>query len=283
MRKKIVLGCALLLASGCGGDDGGSPPWNPLGDSSTGSIDDDGGDDLPEPEPTASGSMTSGVDPSTSGPPPSGSATGETGEDESSDGGESSSSTGSTEGPLCDLLTFDDDSTAPWAELAGTVTMATLDNELEFAIPAGVGFGILQRAETDVRGTVFRIRATQFSASGPGTIFGINLDSGPNTERIAIQLHDGTLELHHVIPGDPIVPEIITAPALPFEMRLRTEGGTVYYETSTDGTSWTTHRQIAEPAFVDAANANVTAGNWDDVAQAHIARVDEVELCTISP
>jgi hypothetical protein len=167
-------------------------------------------------------------------------------------------------------------------ELVGTVTMQTLDDQLEFAIPPGVGFGILQRADTDVRGTIFRMRAAAFSADAPGTIFGINLDAGPDTERVAMQLHDDTLELHHVVPGEPLVPEIIGAPALPFEMRLRVEGGSVYYETSTDGTTWATHRQIDEPEFLDAANANVIAGNWDNVAPSHVARVDEVELCTIS-
>jgi hypothetical protein len=65
--------------------------------------------------------------------------------------------------------------------------------------------------------------------------------------------------------------------------RLREAAGTVYWETSSNGLSWTTHRTVATPSWVGPTGRLViSAGHWQVEAASTVAYVDSINVAPAS-
>lgn len=282
----VIVLCTL---AGCDSDAGRVPTPFPGANGSTGGGEVDSGasnsdtasagssDTWPVP-PDPPGTVTGLTSASSSGTSDE-SSTGAS-EDGTSEGGESSETGTMVEPQPCSFLDFDAPIGPPWQTLDDAVSIEVAGGQLRFDIPPAVGFGILQYDTSFLFDDAFvRARLTEFDADSGGTLVGINFDTGASTESVSLQVQNGVIEAIHGVPDQPL--DVVQTPlqSYPVDLQLRAEMGSLVFEVSYDGVTWSAVRTLPRPAFLDAAHLNLVAGNWMAVEGARTATVEELETC----
>jgi hypothetical protein len=171
------------------------------------------------------------------------------------------------------------DNDAPMTETSGAAQQS-------FAVSlAGNNYsGYYSSLATTLRDSAIRIEVAQFpEMSAPLDFwFGLSLDNNYN-ELYFDAYQGGTLEMEAWVDG---VQGTATVPLDQVAMRwwqLRESGGTLFFETSPDGQSWTTQHQIATPWFIDGAWLHFGGGTWDSHASPGTLRLDNLSSPEDSP
>jgi len=187
-------------------------------------------------------------------------------------------------GTRCALVVddFDDGVLAqpPWT-VSGIGSVVEAQQVLQLAPPASSnGYAIVETPLFDLTGCAIVVqlveplpaapdRATTFKALGAGTSTWLRIGVSDGKIRFSIEV-DGT--------NQDTTPDIPFDPATDVWLRIREDAGTVYFDTSGDGLSWTERLSGSTPPFVTSVTLQLQAVAYQSVAQPGVARFDNVNL-----
>ena len=85
-----------------------------------------------------------------------------------------------------------------------------------------------------------------------------------NVDEINFSVNGGTINAYCRVGGVDGTPQSATyVPATHRWLRIREAGGTLYWDTSPDGTTWALFHSLAAPFAVTALTVRLLAGDWD--------------------
>jgi hypothetical protein len=103
------------------------------------------------------------------------------------------------------------------------------------------------------------------------------------TNRLFFLMEAGVLYAQAIVGGSTIV-NVNTTPGAPVWVRFREDAGTFYWDTSTDGSSWTNFTSVATSSLFDLTNvkSEFWAGNWNGNSTQPDAVFDDLNSVSVN-
>jgi hypothetical protein len=183
--------------------------------------------------------------------------------------------------PLTETLVdnFDDNSrdVAKWNKTEAQGTVDETGGRLEIA-PTGISFGYSSYSAVniyDLTDSSVLVNMVQAVSGNTGFEGGMSVRGGGN--EIALFRGGGALVCRYAIGGsnNDTYPSWNSAYTW---LRIREESGTTYWETSPDGTTWTTRRSVATPITITSLTPTLFAGQYQAVASPITAIFDNFNI-----
>ncbi len=179
---------------------------------------------------------------------------------------------------------FDDNSTNStlWGgAYSSSATYAETGGQLEITLSSG-GVNYAGYVSTDVydltESSIYvKVPTMCNTATTAEAIF--TLHNSANTNKVEIMQEQGTLYFRHVISGSATnLASVTYNGSTHLWWRISETGGTVYWDTSTDGSSWTNRYSESTPIDITALKVELSAGTYAVVASPGTVEFDNFNI-----
>jgi hypothetical protein len=148
-------------------------------------------------------------------------------------------------------------SPSTYAETGGQLVITLPDNSTGYA-------GYQAGTSVDLTGARVYVEVPQVASTSTHAQTYLQLtDANVNNNQLTILQENGTLYFQKTVAGTGTdIGQVVYDPVVTRWWQIRESGGMVYFETSTDSTSWITHAMMATPPWANYALVELGAGNF---------------------